>query len=142
MYQKLKRHVHNRVLMQLVIFALVSAGLLVAVCYDAVIGEIALWLLAAALVAGVGVGYIVGKVFKLAWHADTRKVIMSLDKMSFVLIGVYVVFRIFGDQLLGEYLHGAALSAFSFAFLGGLLVGRLLSIWNSVSRILKEQGIM
>ena len=142
MYKKFKRHVHGRVLTQLVIFALVSAGLLVAVSYDAIEGQIGLGLVAAGLIAGLGVGYLVARIFKLGWREDTQKVVMSLDRMSFVLIGVYIAFRIFGEQLLGEYVHGAALSALTFAFLAGILLGRFISIWNGVSRILTEQGIL
>jgi hypothetical protein len=128
--------------MQLVIFGVVSLGLLAAVCYDAVVGEIGLGLIAIGLVVGLAAGYLVGKIFRLAWHEDTRKVIMSLDRMSFVLIGIYVLFRIFGTQLLGNYIHGATLSAFSFAFLAGILLGRLISVWRGVSRILDQQGIL
>jgi hypothetical protein len=142
MYKKLRTHVHNRVLMQLVIIGLVSVGLLIAVGYDATQGEIGLGLVVAGLVVGLVVGFFVGKIFRLAWHEDTRKVIMSLDKMSFVLIGLYVAFRIFGQQLLGQYVQGAALSALSFAFLGGLLIGRVISMWHGITRILKQQGIM
>lgn len=142
MYKKFKKHVHNRVLFQLVIFALVSAGLLAAVSYDALAGEIGLSLVALGLGIGLGVGYAFSRIFKLGWHADTQKVVMSLDKMSFVLIGAYVAFRVFGEQLLGNYIHGPALSAFSFALLSGILIGRFISIWGGVSRILKQQGII
>jgi hypothetical protein len=141
MYKKLRTHVHTRVLTQLVIFCLVSIGLLAAVSYDAIAGQIGLGLVLAGLAVGGVVGFFVGKIFKLAWHEDTRKVVMSLDRMSFILIGVYVVFRIFGEQLLGHYIQGAVLSAFTFAFLAGLLLGRLVSIWHGVSNILKQQGI-
>ncbi len=142
MYKKLRTHVHKRVLVQLVIFSLVSLGLLVAVSYDAIAGQIGLGLVATGLVVGLVVGYFVGKIFKLKWHEDTRKVIMSLDRMGFVLIGLYIAFRIFGEQLLGHYVAGATLTALTFAFLAGLLFGRLISVWSGVSRILKEQGII
>jgi hypothetical protein len=130
------------VLFQLVIFVLVSLGMLGAVFYDAIAGEVGIGYVALSLVLGIGVGLLVARIFKLGWHEDTRKVIMSLDRMSFVLIGVYVVFRIFSDQLLGHYLHGAALSAVSFAFLAGILLGRFVSIWRGVTRILKQQRII
>jgi hypothetical protein len=142
MYRILRTHVHSRVLTQLVIFVFVSLGLLGAVFYDSIAGGVGVGFVLLSLVAGVGVGLLVAKIFKLVWHEDTRKVIMSLDRMSFVLIGVYVVFRIFSDQLLGQYLHGAALSAISFAFLAGILIGRFVSIWQGVTRILKQQGII
>lgn len=142
MYRTLRTHVHSRVLIQLIIFALVSLGLLGAVFYDAFMGEVGVGFVALALVIGIAVGFLVAKIFKLAWHEDTRKVIMSLDRMSFVLIGVYVLFRIFGEQILGQYIHGAALTAVTFALLAGILLGRLVSIWKSVSRILREQGVL
>jgi hypothetical protein len=142
MYKTLRTHVHNRVLFQLVIFILVSLGLLGAVFYDAIAGDIGIGFVALSLLLGVGVGLLVARIFKLGWHEDTRKVIMSLDRMSFVLIGIYVLFRIFGTQLLGNYIHGATLSAFSFTFLAGILLGRLVSIWHGVSRILNQQGIL
>ncbi len=141
MYTKLRKHVHTRVLIQLVLFFLISAALLVAVSYDAVMGEIGLGLVGLGLAIGLVVGYLVARIFKLGWHKDTQKVVMSLDRMSFVLIAVYVAFRVFGEQLLGHYIHGAALTAFSFALLCGILLGRFISIWSGVSRILKEQGI-
>jgi hypothetical protein len=142
MYKKLRVHVHNRVLVQLIIFALVSVALLISVAFDAMRGDIGLGLVVVGLGVGVIVGYFVGKIFRLAWHEDTRKVVMSLDKMSFVLIGLYIVFRIFGDQVLGHYLQGAALTALTFTFLSGLLFGRLFSIWRGVVRIFREQGIL
>lgn len=142
MYRKLNRHVHKRVLIQLVIFALVSLGLLAAVSYDAVMGEIGLGLVGVGLAAGLGIGYLVARIFKLGWHQDTQKVVMSLDRMSVILIAAYIAFRVFGEQLLGHYIHGAALSAFTFALLAGILLGRFVSIWSGVSRILKEQGVM
>ena len=141
MYRKLKTHVHNRVLFQLAIFVLISLALLIAVGYDARMGEIGLGLVGLGLAIGLAVGYAFSRIFKLGWHADTQKVVMSLDKMSFVLIALYIAFRVFGEQLLGEYIHGPALSAFSFALLSGILLGRLISIWSGVSRILKAQGI-
>ncbi len=142
MYHKLRRHVHSRILVQLAIFGLVSLALLAGVCYDAYLGQIGIALVLAGLIAGIAIGYVVGRIFKLAWHEDTRKVVMSLDRMSFVLIGVYVLFRIFSEQLLGNYIQGAALSAFTFALLAGILVGRFASIWRGVRRILKEQGVL
>jgi hypothetical protein len=142
MYKKLKTHVHTRVLVQLVIFSLVSLGLLVAVSYDAIIGEIGIGLVLAGLAIGLVVGFVVGRAFLLRWHEDTRKVVMSLDRMSFVLIAAYVAFRIFGEQLLGNYIQGPALSAFTFALLAGILFGRLFSVWRGVMRILRQQGIV
>ncbi len=142
MYKTLKKHVHTRVLVQLFMFAVVSIGLLIALVHDELIGYISIGLSVIGLLFGAIVGYFVGKIFKLSWKEEVQKVVMSLDRMGFLLIGVYVLFRIFGEQLLGTFVKGEALSALTFAFLAGLLIGRFASIWQGVRRILKQQGII
>jgi hypothetical protein len=142
MYKHLRTHVHGRVLTQLAIIGVVGVGLLAAVAYDALAGQIGLGLVAIGLIVGLIIGFAIGRIFKLAWHEDTRQVIMNLDKMSFVLIGVYIAFRVFGDELLKHYIQGSALSALTFALLSGILLGRLFSVWGGVRRILKAQGII
>lgn len=142
MLTHLRRHVHARVLSQLAIIGVVSLGLFAAVIYDSLMGQIGAWLALAGFAVGLAIGFAVGRIFKLAWHEDTRKVIMNLDRMSFVLIAVYVAFRIFGNELLSQYLQGAALSALTFSLLSGILLGRLVSVWRGIGRILRAQGIL
>ena len=138
---KVRAHIHGRVQGQLIILALVCLGLLGGVSYDALMGEVSPWLVLGALVVGIAVGFAVARIFALSWHEETRKVIMSLDRTSLILIALYIAFRVFGEQLLGRYVHGVELSAISFALLAGILLGRVISIWRGVSRILKQQGI-
>jgi hypothetical protein len=137
-----RTHLHGRVLIQLVVFAVISVGLFAAVVYDVVSAEVGFLRAALIFLVGIGVGFAAGKIFKLVWHEETRKVIMSLDRMSFVLIAVYIAFRIFGEKLLGHYVQGPALQALTFALLAGILLGRFLSVWQGVRRILVEQGIL
>jgi hypothetical protein len=118
----------------------VAVGLFVTVVHDALVGEIGLVSVIVAAAIGIGVGYLAGRMFLLSWHEDTQKVIMRMDRTGFVLIALYVVFRMFSAQILGSYFSGVALSAISFAVLDGILVGRFLSIWRNILRILTEQS--
>jgi len=139
---QLHQYLHRRVLIQILIIALVALFLAVAVVLDAIAGAIGFVPIAIAAVIGIAAGYLMGRMFLLTWHEDTQKVIIQMDKMSFVLIALYIAFRVFGTQLLGDYFNGTALSAISFALLDGILIGRLISMWRNISRILTEQGIV
>ena len=69
------KHLHRRVLTQLVIFCIVSIVLYGVVIYDALTNNLnLLWIIAGALI-GVLIGYVVGKAFKLNWHDDSQKII-------------------------------------------------------------------
>jgi hypothetical protein len=139
---KIHKHLHRRILTQLVIIATVALILFVMVGFDALSGAIGFLPVTIAAAIGIAVGYLAGRMFLVIWHEDTKKIIMRMDKTSFILIGLYIAFRIFSTQLLGGYFNGAALSAISFAALDGILVGRLLSLWRNIARILREQGII
>jgi hypothetical protein len=141
MAQALHKHIHRRILTQIGIIAVVALVLAVAVVRDAFAGTIGLLPLIIAAAVGLAVGYAAGRMFLLIWHESTQKVIMRMDRTSIILIVLYVIFRVFSTKLLGDYFSGAPLSAISFAVLDGILVGRFLSMWRGISRILREQGI-
>jgi hypothetical protein len=136
-----RKHVHKRLLIQLIIFTLVSTGLFVVVIYDVLQGNIDLGWIALGIVIGLLVGIAAGRMFSIKWHADTQKVVMGMDKMGFLILGLYILFRIFGDRFLSNYMHGPTLAAFTFSMLDGIMIGRLLSMYRSVTKILREQKI-
>ena len=80
--------------------------------------------------------------FSLKWHEDTKKVILSIDKLGVLLIVVYVIFRIASEQFLGHYLHGQELTIITFTILVGIMIGRVAGMLRSISKILKAQNIL
>ncbi|HET8581554.1 MAG TPA: hypothetical protein VFL98_03805 [Candidatus Paceibacterota bacterium] len=138
---RILRYLHRRIIVQVAILLIVAIGLFIAVAYDAAEGAIGIIPVILAALAGIAVGYAAGRMFILRWHEDTRKVILRMDRTGFILIAAYIVFRIVSGQLLGEYFDGAALSAISFAVIDGVLIGRLLSLWRGIGRVLLAQGV-
>jgi len=138
----LHKHVHRRILVQLAIFIVAFIAIDGFITYDVIAKHLdASWVIIGALV-GVLVGIAAGRMFALKWHEDTQKVILTMDKLSFLLIGAYVVFRIFSEQLLGGILHGEELTVATFGLLAGLMLGRLLSLLTNIRKILARQGIL
>jgi hypothetical protein len=137
-----RKYVHKRLLVQLVIFAIVSVVLFGVVVFDVLQSNINLIWIALGIVVGLGVGLAAGRMFSIKWHEDTQKVVMGMDKMGFVVLALYILFRSFGDSFLSNYIHGPTLSAFTFSMLDGIMVGRLLSMYRSIEKILQEQHIL
>lgn len=137
-----RKHVHNRILFQFVIFVVLTAVFSTVVTIDMLHEQMnALWVIGS-LCIGILAGIAVGRIFAVKWHEDTQKVILSLDKMSFLLIAAYVAFRYVSDQFLAHILHGQELTIITFALLGGIMIGRVISMGNSVVRVLKQQNIL
>jgi len=136
------KHIHSRVLTQLVIFALVFLAITGFITYDVIAkGLVAGWIIGGATL-GILIGLAAGRMFILKWHEDTQKVILTMDKLSFLLIAAYIVFRIFSEKLLGGILHGEELSVATFGLLAGIMLGRLLSMLTNIRKVLKKQGII
>lgn len=136
-----RKYIHRRIMVQVSIIVLVALGLGVAVVNDAITGKAGVLPLIIAATVGLLVGYVAGRMFLITWHEDTQKVIMRMDRTSIFLVVAYVAFRILSTRLLGDYFTGVALTAISFAAVDGILIGRLISVWRNVRRVLQEQGI-
>lgn len=137
-----KKHIHNRIIVQLCIFAAIILGFGGIITYDMLQEQMNVLWVAISLVIGVLVGLAVGRIFSLKWHEDTQKVILSIDKLSILLIAAYVVFRIGSEQLLGHYLHGQELTIITFTVLVGIMIGRVVGMLRTIVKILKEQAIL
>lgn len=136
------KHIHRRILFQLVAFIVIAIIMFGIVAFDVVQQHLnPSWIIAGGVLGGF-VGWLVGRIFLIGWHEDTQKVIISMDKMSILLIVAYVVFRLVSEHLLGEFIHGQELTMITYSFLGGIMVGRMLSIVRNVIRVLKNQHIL
>jgi len=136
------RHLHGRILWQLVIFVLASVILIVISLNDVLKGNISFVWFVGSVIVGLIVGLFIGRMFLLSWHEDTQKVIMRMDKLSILLLAAYIIFRVFSKQIFGEFLSGEALTDVTFCSLAGIMIGRLISMTRTIKKILYEQKII
>lgn len=137
-----RKHVHNRILFQLIVFVIMTAVLATVVTIDMIHEQMNILWVIGSLIAGTLIGIAAGRIFAIKWHPDTQKVILSLDKLSILLIVAYAAFRYASDQYLSRILHGQELTIITFTLLGGIMIGRVFSIGNSVVKVLKQQNIL
>jgi len=111
------------------------------VVYDVVTAVIG-WLALAGIAVGVALGYVVGYLSELRWHEETSKVIGRMDKVGGVALALYMLFSFSRRWIFGHWIHGPALTAFSFSIVMGVMLGRFLSTRTKIIRILKNEGLL
>ena len=137
----LRKHVHKRLIYQLIMFAIVTLIMIGIVGYDIVQGTVGFPLALIGVIVGLVIGFAVGRMFGIMWHEDTQKVIMKIDRTSILIIVLYIAFRLLSEKFLGHYLHGNELTALTFSILAGIIVGRMFSMFRSINKILVEKNL-
>jgi protein-S-isoprenylcysteine O-methyltransferase Ste14 len=88
------KHTHRRILVQFVLFTIIALVMFGIVIFDVISQGASIWLVVIGALIGGLIGYALGWAFKINWHEDSKKVIQNADRLSFLLIGIYVVIRV------------------------------------------------
>ncbi len=134
----LDRSLMNRIRLFIVIFLL----MLVLIGYDIYDGTIGPVLSLAGFAVGLGIGFIISRIFKIHWHESLSKIAFRIDRMGTIILVIYSIFTILRNQIFGQFVNRPQIWAFVFAFLAGVFLGRLLSMYSSIKKILVEKGIV
>ncbi len=134
-----KQHIESKLLMRLRIFMIIMSVIIGIVAYNIFLNQISAILAFAGLALGIVIGLMAGRMFKMSWHIETEKVVSRMDKIGFIFLAMYIAVEIGRKWFFGHWLEGAQLNAFGLAFLSGLLLGRFLSMIQSINKILIEE---
>lgn len=134
-----EQHVEPGLVRNLKIFAAIISIMMMTVLYKILLFQIGAVLATVGLFAGVGVGFVAGRMFKISWHAKMKKVVASMDMLGVVIFILYIALEISRKWFFGHWLQGATLNAFALSFLSGLLLGRFLSVVNNIQKVLIEE---
>lgn len=134
-----KKHIDPKLLRRLIIFSVIITIIFAIAGYRYYRGDITLLHLAIGLIIGTSIGYIAGRMFRIFWHEELERVMSQLDKTGAIFLVVYIGVEVGRNWLFGHWLSGVELSAFGIVFLGGLLLGRFLSMISAIRKILVEK---
>jgi len=97
-------------------------------------------------VAGIALGFylgsFVGRYSNIHWHEETSKVISRLDRISIVILVLYLAFSFSKKWIFGHWIHGLTLTAFSFSIAAGVMAGRILTMRKQIREILRDKGFL
>lgn len=92
------------------------------------------------IMGGFVIGSVVGRYSNIHWHEETSKVVSKIDKISIIILILYITFSFSKKWFFGHWIHGPALSALSFSIAAGVMAGRILTIRKQIRGILIERG--
>lgn len=136
-----KKHIDVKLINRLRIFIIMYVALLAYMIYDISTHAFNPWLIIAAFIGGVIIGYLAGRMFDIRWHEETSKVVARLDKIGVIILILYIAFSVAREQIFSLWFQGAFLTAFSLTFGTGAILGRLLMMSKNIKKVLTEKGL-
>lgn len=115
--------------------------LLLAVAYGVAILSNPLNPFAAAVVpvVGLGVGVIVGRMYRISWDAEASAVIGNIDWIGGIVLVVYLVFAFSRERLVGQWIDDATdVTTLVLGLTAGVMLGRVLAMRRSILRVWNE----
>jgi hypothetical protein len=137
-----KKHVNKKLifkLRRLAVFFMIVTSVIIFDIYKGFINPL---LALAGIIAGVLIGSFLGKYSNIHWHEETGKVISRWNAITVIIIVTYLSFAFSKRWIFGHWIHGEALTAFSFSLACGVLTGRIVSIRKQIRGILRERGLL
>ncbi len=137
----LKKHIDRKLFNRLRIFFVIVMVLSGLMLYDILKGILGIELSLGGFILGLLPGFIASRMFFIYWHEENAKVVSRLDAIGIVILLLYVAFALSRKWILGHWLSGAALTAFTFSILAGIMLGRLLGMRLNIRKVLSDRGI-
>jgi hypothetical protein len=137
-----KKHVNKKLIFKLrrlaVFFVIITSIIL----FDIFKGFINPFLALAGIITGFSIGTFLGRYSNIHWHEETGKVISRWNTITIIILVAYLAFAFSKRWIFGHWIHGPALTAFSFSVACGVMTGRIVSIRKQIRGILKERGLL
>lgn len=137
-----RKHVNKKLIFKLRRLAIVFLIISVIIIYDVLSGVIHPLLALAGILAGYGIGWLLARFSNIHWHEQTGKVISKWNRITIVILILYLTFTFSKTWIFGHWLHGSMLTAFSFSLASGIMTGRIISIRKQIRGILRERGYL
>ncbi len=128
--------VEPRLIKRLRIYILIMLIMLVLVTYEVLIGKFSVQMAINGILIGLGIGLIVGRVYRLSWDEDTSNVIGQIDWIGAIILAIYLIFVFSRAYVLGHWIQGTSLLALILSLTAGTMLGRVISTRYGVKKVL------
>ncbi len=134
----LHKHVDKGLLWRLYIYFGLSVLILSAIIYRMIVTPGGFLFALLALVAGVIIGTLVSRMYKMSWDKKARKIIFQVDIYGFLILAAYVAFEILGERYIHESFQGAQVFTIILSLAGGAMFGRGVGMTKNIARLLDK----
>lgn len=136
------KHVDRRLKFRLIIYFAVSLVLLGIFTWNILTGQLRLDFGILGLLAGIGLGIFTSRMFRTSWNHDAKKVVGNLDRFGILILILYILLELFRNNVVGYFTHNTQVGTVGFALLAGVMLGRVIGTSGSITKVLKQQGLL
>ncbi|HVW82574.1 MAG TPA: hypothetical protein VHC68_01345 [Candidatus Paceibacterota bacterium] len=131
--------VSRRLSVRQTLFLGIASLLTLFLLYELARGAVPWYDVLGAYLAGLPIGYALGRMLKVRWHESDEQAISETDAAGTIALVVYIAFAASREWILGHWFAAALVLPISLALAAGLLLGRYLAIRDSINRVLRAQ---
>ena len=139
---KLKDKVHKRLRLRVVVYFMISIIVLGISIFHIIEDYASVSLCVVGLLLGVFIGLGVARMYKISWDRRAEQVISKFDFFGIVILIFYIIFEIYRERIVAEFIHGPSVVAVSFAVFAGIMYGRVMGISGKIKKIFIEEGVL
>ncbi len=139
MEPEIKKHIDKKLVRRMIMFAIILTIMTGVLVYEIFISNINLLWIIVGIVAGIFIGFIAGRIFTIEWSKEKKVVVGRLDLIGGIVLTLYILVSIGRSWIFAHWFKGMMLTAFTFSFIEGAMIGRLLSMRFNIKRVLIEQ---
>ena len=140
-FQPARQHVDHRLRVRLRIFLIVCLILVLGVTIDVLRHKLDISLVLVGSLTGFLIGLVLGRMYRLDWDREATKIVSRFDVVGRMILGVYILFMVGRDWILGFWIQASDLMAFILCFTAGTMIGRVAGRRRGIRKILQALGV-
>lgn len=134
------KHMDTKLRRRIRMFFVIIFVILCVLGYELFTGEVTLVNIVAGILIGAAVGLVLGRMFKIYWHPEAKKVMGRLDIVGIGALFFYILFAIYREQIFREYVGAPHLRGFVFSTVVGVMIGRILTMGFHIKKVIEDNA--
>jgi hypothetical protein len=139
MEPEIKKHIDKKLVRRMTMFAIILTIMTGVLVYEIFISNINFLWIIVGIAVGIFIGFVAGRIFTIEWSQEKKVVVGRLDLIGGIVLTLYILVSVGRSWIFAHWFKGMMLTAFTFSFIEGAMIGRLLSMRFNIKRVLIEQ---
>ncbi|MBW4061050.1 hypothetical protein HJC99_00550 [Candidatus Saccharibacteria bacterium] len=136
------KHLNPKLRRSLRLLLAISVVLIGFVIYDIIRDHASIWQVGLGLLAGMGVGLISARIYKISWNDESQHAASNIDIYGVIVLVLYVAFDLSRNHIVHLFTSSQSVPAITLALLAGAMYGRVFGTGRKIMQVLREQQVL
>lgn len=136
------KYIDSHLIKRLRIYMIVLLIMLIIIVFEVLMGSFPILLVIGGIIAGLFIGILISRTYRLSWDEDSNNVIDRMDRIGAVIFLFYWIFIFTRTSILQHWVHGASLMAIILSLTAGTMLASFLVTRKVIGIILKKWNII